>query len=158
MQRAAACENIRAAPPIYVAFNPYFPSKAAAAEERKRLTRKLDTGLVKGIYLQMGTDMEQLKQGLDFLKDASRNQHGNHMDLFGSVFLPTKRCTSYLMNYTFRTSQFCRDGQQLLCDVGDTMLSKELDFWSVVTSMFMLSIMQVAGPNALPPMEWGVSQ
>ncbi|BDA42017.1 hypothetical protein COCOBI_02-8180 [Coccomyxa sp. Obi] len=91
LQRAAACESIRAAPPIHVAFNPYFPSKAEAAEERKRLTRKLDTGLVRGIYLQMGTDMEKLKQALHFLKDASRDQHGNPMDLFGSVFLPTKR-------------------------------------------------------------------
>ena len=96
----AACESIRAAPPIHVAFNPYFPSKAEAAEERKRLIRKLDTGLVRGIYLQMGTDLERLKQGLDFLKDVSRNQHSDAMmDLFGSVFLPTKRCTSDLLKY-----------------------------------------------------------
>ncbi len=87
---ASACNF--AMPPIYVAFNPYFPSKAEAAEERKRMQRKLDSGLVRGIYLQMGTDLKLLKEGLDFLKEAGSTRQDSPIDLYGSIFLPSKRC------------------------------------------------------------------
>jgi hypothetical protein len=42
-------------PPLAVAFNPYLPDPAAAAEERKRLKVKLQSGLVDRVYLQVGS-------------------------------------------------------------------------------------------------------
>ena len=166
----AACESIRAAPPIHVAFNPYFPSKAEAAEERRRLIKKLDTGLVRGIYLQMGTDMERLKQGLDFLKDVSRNHHSDAMmDLLGSVFLPTKRCTPDLLNFAgmlpFKLTHWSSQPKAfvlgLLYCFRCPCCLRQVNIWSIITVINLLFWdfdMQVAGPNALPPMEWGIPQ
>lgn len=45
-------------PPIHVAFNPYIPAGPAREDEYCRLRRKLETGLVAGVYLQMGCDMQ----------------------------------------------------------------------------------------------------
>lgn len=42
-------------PSLAVAFNPYLPDPAAAAEERKRLKAKLHSGLVDRVYLQVGS-------------------------------------------------------------------------------------------------------
>jgi hypothetical protein len=41
-------------PSFAVAFNPYLPAEADAAEERRRLRKKLETGLVDRVYLQVG--------------------------------------------------------------------------------------------------------
>jgi hypothetical protein len=78
-------------PPLYVAFNPYFPNSVDAAEERQRLAGKLATGLVCGVYLQMGTDARRLRQGLDYLKQTVLQQGGKPVEVFGSIFLPSKR-------------------------------------------------------------------
>jgi len=43
-------------PSLAVAFNPYLPDEAAAAEERRRLRAKLQTGLVGKVYLQVGLE------------------------------------------------------------------------------------------------------
>ena len=47
--------------PICVAFNPFFPDSKAAEQERWQLQRKLKTGLVSGIYLQLGSDLKRLQ-------------------------------------------------------------------------------------------------
>lgn len=66
-------------PPLYVAFNPYLPDKAALEEERQRLAAKLrggsDAAHVAGVYLQMGTDLRALEEGLDYLRHLAA-QHG----------------------------------------------------------------------------------
>jgi hypothetical protein len=41
-------------PPIYVAFNPYLPDAPDREKEEQRLRDKLATGLVAGVYLQVG--------------------------------------------------------------------------------------------------------
>lgn len=106
LQRAGEPGCISRRPPIYVAFNPYFPSNAEAAAERMRLKRKLESGLVRGIYLQMGTDLKQLQEGLDFLKEVSGNQQGSSISVLGSIFLPTKRC-DYICCPTTNLSVLC---------------------------------------------------
>ena len=56
--------------PLAVAFNPYFPDAARREEERLRLRQKLvaGRGLVAAVYLQAGSDLEQLEQALQFLQ------------------------------------------------------------------------------------------
>lgn len=60
LQRAGHSAN----PQIHVAFNPYL-SGQAQDEERVRLRHKLQTGLVAGVYLQMGCDMQVPTQGCE---------------------------------------------------------------------------------------------
>ena len=57
--------------PFHVAFNPYIEDPAEAAEERKRLQSKLQTGLVAGVYLQTGSALDRLEDGLKYLQYAA---------------------------------------------------------------------------------------
>lgn len=74
-------------PKIAVAYNPYFPSCHDQAEEKRRLIQKLETGCVSKVYLQFGTDMDCLRQGLEFI----RKHKDSDVAIAGSLFLPTKK-------------------------------------------------------------------
>ena len=80
---------------IHVAFNPYFEDPAEAAEERKRLNMKLQTGLVAGVYLQTGSALDRLEDGLVYLQRCIQQHKASNTSqkvaVYGSVFLPTKR-------------------------------------------------------------------
>lgn len=87
--------------PIYVAFNPY---EIKINQERLRLEEKVlkTNNLVKGIYLQAGDNVEQLQQGLCFIKKL--NVQRKHLGLeplvvLGSIFYPTKQ---FLTQMKFR--------------------------------------------------------
>lgn len=73
---------------VYVAFNPYLGG-LEQEQERARLARKLASKLVRGVYLQMGTDVDQLQAGIAFLRQAQ--PVGTKVEVLGSVFLPTPR-------------------------------------------------------------------
>ena len=73
---------------LFVAYNPYLPDAPALEEERQRLSQKLASGMVAGIYLQMGTDLERLQAGLQYLHGLTGAEG---LQLYGSVFLPTKK-------------------------------------------------------------------
>ena len=73
---------------LFVAYNPYLPDAPALEEERQRLSQKLASGMVAGIYLQMGTDLERLQAGLQYLRGLTGAEG---LQLLGSVFLPTKK-------------------------------------------------------------------
>ena len=73
---------------LFVAYNPYLPDAPALEEERHRLSQKLASGMVAGIYLQMGTDIERLQAGLQYLHGL---KGADGLRLYGSVFLPTKK-------------------------------------------------------------------
>ena len=77
--------------PLHVCYNPYLPDDKDAEEERRRLKAKLATGLVAGIWLQMGSDLNRLQKGLDFLQQQLQQCAGAKPALYGSVFLPTKK-------------------------------------------------------------------
>ncbi|MEW5315863.1 MAG: hypothetical protein WDW38_007264 [Sanguina aurantia] len=85
-----------------VCFNPYLP-EGQMGEERRRLVSKLRSGLVRAVWLQVGSDFDRLESQLAFLKDActrvktsaaspgsmaSADEAG--VQLFGSVFIPSK--------------------------------------------------------------------
>lgn len=101
--------------PIYVAFNPYLPFPEDLETEKQRLVAKLSSGLVSGVYLQMGTDLARLRAGLECLREAARaagfvggiggegaaaaagtvlgakrpRSSEERLPVFGSIFLPT---------------------------------------------------------------------
>jgi hypothetical protein len=85
---------------LSVAYNPYFPDPAARILENQRLQDKLSTGIVSNVYLQFGSDIDLLKEGLDFLKtvcDGRRSSSseskytGKPIKIIGSVFIPSKQ-------------------------------------------------------------------
>lgn len=81
------------APEIGVAFNPY-----AGAGERARLEAKIGTGWVSSVWLQIGDDLDALRDGLRFLRelDAGRPRP---LRLYGSVLLPSPQL---LAQFRFR--------------------------------------------------------
>jgi hypothetical protein len=96
---ALAFSPKRSLPPIFVAFNPYFPDPVDRERERARLRRKLATGLVGagGVALQFGSDPKLLAEGLAFLRrDDVLGERGT---ILGSIFMPTKR---FLAGMRFR--------------------------------------------------------
>ena len=85
---------------IAVGYNPYHLQPIDQERENARLLGELATGFVSRIYLSFGTDLEKLKTGIDFCKNAARtmgsakeDNSSTHEDrsvsLVGSLFLPT---------------------------------------------------------------------
>eukprot|EP00466_Bigelowiella_natans_P001412 jgi/Bigna1/89451/estExt_fgenesh1_pg.C_490112 len=74
-----------------VAFNPYFPDVKDREKERKVLAAKLETGLVRSVWVQIGSDTEKLKEGLDFLFTKLEGRDENEVKVYGSVFLPSPK-------------------------------------------------------------------
>ena len=119
---------------IGVAYNPYFGTgsdakgakgtsvdakktavavPAAQVEERQRLKRKLETGLVSSVWLQFGTDLQRLKSELAWLTSETEPLG---VQVFGSFFVPTKQ---WLARFRFRpwngvfcTDEFLQDGPE----------------------------------------------
>jgi len=81
-------------PAIGVAFNPFFPDRAARMRERARLRQKLNTGAVSAIWLQIGSDVLLLREALAFLAEL-RGVHPA-LRLYGSVFLPSRKLLAQL--------------------------------------------------------------
>ena len=50
---------------------------------------KLSSGLVDSIWLQIGSDLEALRAGLEFLRDAAGD-----IRIYGSVFVPSRQLLS----------------------------------------------------------------
>ena len=62
---------------------------SALLQERRRLKDKLATGLVAGIWLQTGSDLDKLSSALNFLKVELPPD--TRTPIYGSVFLPSKK-------------------------------------------------------------------
>ena len=74
----------------YCCFNPYIPEAKGREEERQHLKDKLATGLVAGVYLQMGSDVKLLEAGLKFLREQMQ-ERVNGARILGSIFIPSKQ-------------------------------------------------------------------
>lgn len=88
---------------IGVAFNACLPSEERREQERGRLVRKLRTRFVEDVWLNCGSDVEQLAAGAAFARTAAaaevsraaasgRREPGGStaMQLFGSILLPNE--------------------------------------------------------------------
>ena len=86
-----------------VAFNPYLPG-CKFEEEIERLTKKLQSGIVKSIWIQFGTDIQLLESRLEILKNimlSSPNINNKMLDItfFGSILIPSKQ---FLARFKYR--------------------------------------------------------
>eukprot|EP00960_Hanusia_phi_P054842 762789-Hanusia_phi.AAC.1 len=75
---------------IGVAFNPYFPDERERGREQQRFKDKLSTGRISHVWLQFGSDVALLTEGLKFL-DSLRSLSPSPFQVFGSFFVPSKK-------------------------------------------------------------------
>ncbi|KAG7341974.1 photolyase [Nitzschia inconspicua] len=78
-------------PLLAVAYNPYFPEKQDQEEENHRLKEKLESGCITKVYLQFGSDLDRLRNGLEYLHKLKASKS---FSIAGSLFLPTAQLIS----------------------------------------------------------------
>jgi len=74
---------------LSVAFNPYYTNAESRDLEQQRLRSKIDTGLVSKVYLQFGTELDHLEEGLNFIKSLRSDDVSTKPVVLGSLFIPT---------------------------------------------------------------------
>ena len=79
-----------------IAYNPYLKKYYKDTSERKRLDRKLSSGLVNSIWFQYGTDIELLQNEINYLKKVGIYEKIN---IFGSLMIPSKQ---FIARFKFR--------------------------------------------------------
>ena len=88
---------------IGVAYNPYLKGYFNDSKERERFIKKVETGLIKSIWLQFGTDIKLLEKELDFLKNSIQNISSNNkiqnVRFFGSLLIPSRQ---FIARFKFR--------------------------------------------------------
>jgi hypothetical protein len=68
----AGSQDATESAPLHVCFNPYFPDESDRESERQRLRAKLQAGTLHGVWLQMGSDSDLLRQGIDHVHKLCR--------------------------------------------------------------------------------------
>lgn len=101
LQMLRESENHATNVDIAVAFNPYFPDAKNRSIEVDRLSAKLATGMVSTIYLQFGSDISLLKEGLTAINKALesygasdtklKRMNAKEIKVIGSVMIPSKQ-------------------------------------------------------------------
>ena len=85
-----------------VAFNPYFPDDSHCKLERDRLIDKLNSCFVKSIWLQFGSEINQLIREINYLSQKIFNSQkliDKEIKIYGSLFIPSKQS---LARFKFR--------------------------------------------------------
>ena len=85
-----------------VAFNPYFLEAIDYKIERDRLMLKLNSYFVQSIWLQFGSEINQLAREISFLNkmiDNSQRFTDKEINIYGSLFIPSKQ---FLSRFKFR--------------------------------------------------------
>ena len=84
-----------------VAFNPYFIEECDYKFERNKLIDKLNSHFVKSIWLQFGSQLNQLAREINFLNKMIDNNifNDNELNVYGSLFIPSKQ---FLARFKFR--------------------------------------------------------
>ena len=79
-----------------VAYNPYLEKYYDVSSERERFERKISSGLINSIWFQYGTDIKELQNEVNYLKN---HQKYEKLNLFGSLFIPSKQ---FISRFKFR--------------------------------------------------------
>ncbi len=79
-----------------VAYNPYLEKYYDVSSERERFERKISSGLINSIWFQYGTDIKELQNEVNYLKN---HQKYEKLNLFGSFFIPSKQ---FISRFKFR--------------------------------------------------------
>ena len=85
-----------------VAFNPYFFEERYYKIERNRLIDKLKSYFVQSIWLQFGSEINQLSREVNFLNKFLGNSQkliDREINIYGSLFIPSKQ---FLARFKFR--------------------------------------------------------
>ena len=85
-----------------VAFNPYLFEENDYKLERNRLIKKLNSCFVKSIWLQFGSEINQLVREINFLKKMiadSQKLIDKDLSIYGSLFIPSKQ---FISRFKFR--------------------------------------------------------
>ena len=85
-----------------IAYNPYFPKTTDIYNERKRFVNKLESGLIKSVWVQFGSDINRLKNEIIFIKEQLKKYsetYNSSISIYGSLFVPTKQ---FLARFKFR--------------------------------------------------------
>jgi len=85
-----------------VAFNPYFFEDKFYKIERNRLIAKLESCFVHSIWLQFGSELNQLSREINFLNkilDNSQKLINKEIKIYGSLFIPSKQ---FIARFKFR--------------------------------------------------------
>jgi|TARA_A100001035_G_scaffold272689_1_gene262308 hypothetical protein len=79
-----------------IAYNPYLRKYFKDTSERERFMMKLSSGLINSIWFQYGTDIKELQNEINFLKQVAKNKKIN---LFGSLLIPSRQ---FVARFKFR--------------------------------------------------------
>ena len=79
-----------------IAYNPYLKKYYKVSSERERFEKKISSGLINSIWLQYGTDINELQNEFNYLKEAAKYEK---LNLFGSLLIPSKQ---FLARFKFR--------------------------------------------------------
>ena len=85
-----------------IAFNPYLQEDRNCKTERNRLMNKLNSNFIKSIWLQFGSEINQLEREINFLNEMIINSQqfiDNEIKIYGSLFVPSKQ---FLARFKFR--------------------------------------------------------
>lgn len=108
---------------ISVAYNPYHPSIDEQEIEKTRLIEKLSYNIVTTVYLQFGTNTEELEDAIKFIYSVNPS-----INIIGSVFVPTK---ALLARFRFRPWSGMYLSEEFLQDVesADQVVRRQLEIY-----------------------------
>jgi len=79
-----------------IAYNPYLKKYYKVSSEKERFKSKISSGLINSIWFQYGTDINELQNEVDYLKNLAKYEN---LNLFGSLLIPSKQ---FLARFKFR--------------------------------------------------------
>ena len=83
---------------IGVAFNPYL-THVLFDQEIVKVEKKIQSGIVKSIWIQFGTDITILESRIKLLKQIIRSNEKSNINVYGSILIPSKQ---FLARFRYR--------------------------------------------------------
>ena len=122
------CKNMK----FGVAFNPYFFEESDYKIERNRLIKKLNSFFVQSIWLQFGSEINQLAREINFLNKMIGNSEkfiDKEINIYGSLFIPSKQ---FLARFKFRPWKGVYLSNEYLNSLDESIkiTKKIIDFYS----------------------------
>ena len=95
------------------AYNPYLNKYYKVSSERERFEKKISSGLINSIWLQYGTDINELQNEFNYLKEAAKYEK---LNLFGSLLIPSKQ---FIARFKYRPWKGVHISEKYLCSLDE---------------------------------------